>query len=216
MKKLFLLLSVGIFLSGCAGIKYSHVSPEAENFHPETIAVLPVMIGDYQSAAGTVDNVVSQLLVDTGWFVNVIDAIALKNRLSASESLSRDLTEYLQKLNILGISDKNLAGKIADALRVDSFFLTSVTSWGYGRMEGNKVGRVGLGVKFICGNSGLVMWKANHEEVEDYWVIKPDLEKLSSEVMKRLLKEMPHSSTVENFDNDNVSESGKTENMPIE
>lgn len=192
MKKFFLLFCIGILVSSCAGINYSHVSPEAHDFHPQTIAVLPVIVGNYQSATGVADNAVSQALVNTGLFTDLIDALSLKEQLSASRDLSTDMIEYVQKLNTLGISDKELAQKIADALNVDALFLTYVTSWGYGRLEGNKVGRAGLGVKLICGKSGLIMWKANHEKIESYWFIKPDLAQLSEEVLESLLAEMPH------------------------
>jgi hypothetical protein len=192
MKKLFFLFFMGLFVCGCAGLKYSYVSPEAQDFHPQTIAVLPVMVGDYPSASNTIDNVVSQALANTGWFANIIDALSLKNQLSVSQDLSNDMTNYIQKLNTLGVSDKELAKKIADTLNVDALFLTSVTSWEYGRYEGDKVGKVGLGVKLICGKSGIIMWKGNHEEIESYWVIKPDLEDISEEVMESLLSEMPH------------------------
>ncbi|MFH1672432.1 MAG: hypothetical protein ABIF87_03255 [Pseudomonadota bacterium] len=192
MKKSFLLFCMGVLVSGCAGINYSHVCPEAHDFHPQTIAVLPVMVGNYQSAEGVADNAVSQALVDTGLFTSVIDASSLREQLSASRDLSADVSEYIQKLNTLGVSDKELAQKIADTLNVDALFLTYVTSWGYGRLDGNKVGRSGLGIKLICGKTGLIMWKANHEEVESYWFIKPDLAELSEEVLEPLLAEMPH------------------------
>ena len=192
MKKLLFLLSIGALVTGCAGINYSYVSPEAHDFHPETIAVLPVIVGNYEAAAGVADNAVSQALVETGLFANIIDASSLKDQLSASRNLSSDVSDYVQKLNTIGISDKELAKKIAATLEVDALFLTCVTSWGYGRLGGNKVGRAGLVVKLICGKSGVIMWKANHEEVEEYWFIKPNLVELSGKVLGSLLVEMPH------------------------
>lgn len=192
MKKLLFLLCMGILASGCAGINYSYVSPEAKNFHPQSMAILPVMVGDYQAAGEVIDKVVSDEVVDTEWFSYVVDSIALRNQLSTSPALGNDVVAYIQKLTTLDISDEETAKKIANTLKVDALFLASVTSWGYelGK-EDVKIGKVGLGIKLVCGKKGIIIWKANHEEIEDYWLIKPSLADIAEEVMEELLDEMP-------------------------
>lgn len=63
---------------------------------------------------------------------------------------------------------------------------------GIGRSEGNKIARVGLGLKLIDASRGTIIWKANHEKVEEYWALKPSMEKMAEELMSVLMKEMPH------------------------
>ncbi len=192
MKNLVLLFCMGVLACGCAAVDYSTVSPEAQDFHPQSIAVLPVMVGEHLSAVDVVDQTVSNALVQTGWFAQVVDPGSVRGQLAASPELSTEMTDYIQKLTTLGMSDKDLAGKMAETLKVDAFLLTSVTSWGYGRLEGNKIGKVGLALQLISGKDGGVVWKASHEKIEDYWVVKPDLAELTKDVMELLLKKMPH------------------------
>lgn len=192
MRKFVLLLCLAILSSGCAGVNYSSVHPEARDFHPQAIGILPVIAGDHLSAADVADKTVSESVAKTGWFPQVVDAGSTRSQLAASQDLSAQATAYIQKLTTLGISDKDLAGKIAETMKVDALLLASVTSWGYGRLEGNKIGKVGLALQLISAKSGVVLWKASHEKTQKYWVIKPDLGELALEVMEQLLKEIPH------------------------
>lgn len=191
MKRLlFVIAALGF--AGCAGINFSQVSPDAKDFHPKTIAVLPAIVGGYEPARDIIDIVVSQSLSKTGWYDNIADAVTIKTRVSSSPELAANIGNYIQQLNTLGVSEPTLTAKLRESLQTDALFLVYVTSWGYGRLEGNKVARVGLGVRLIDASKGTVIWKANHELIEEYWVIKPDLDKMADKLMKLLLKEMPH------------------------
>jgi len=191
IKRLFFVI-VALSFAGCSSIKFSQISPEAKDFHPKTIAVLPATVGQYEAARDVVDTIVSQSLVKTGWYDNIADAATIKTQLTNSPELANNIGNYIQQLNTLGISDPALAAKLRESLHTDALFLAYVTSWGYGRMEGNKVARVGLGVKLVDASKGTVMWKASHEFIEEYWVIKPTLDKMAEKLMIFLLKKMPH------------------------
>jgi hypothetical protein len=54
------------------------------------------------------------------------------------------------------------------------------------------VARVGLGVKLVDASKGTVIWKANHELVEEYTLFRPKLNKMTDELLAMLFKEMPH------------------------
>ncbi len=179
-------------LAGCAGLNFSQMSPEAKEFHPKTIAVLPATIGEHESARDVVEAVVAKKLSESMWYGSVIDAAAVKKMITESKELGDNVQNYLQQVNTLGTSDAALTQKLRDGLQVDALFLTYVTSWEYGRMEGNKVAKVGLGIKLVDAATGVVVWKANHELIDEYLAVKPSLDRLSEKLMKRLMKEMPH------------------------
>jgi hypothetical protein len=186
---LFLLLA---YLTGCSTINYSQLSPDSKQFHPKSIAVLPATIGEFEASREIIETAVSEKLVKTKWFASVVDTRNIKTRMSQSSEISDKLGKYIQQLNALGVSDPGLALQLRDSLKTDALFLTYVTSWGYGRQDGNKVAKVGLGVKLIDSSKGTVIWKANHELVEEYTIFKPKLNKMTDELLTMLLKEMPH------------------------
>jgi curli biogenesis system outer membrane secretion channel CsgG len=181
-----------VVFTGCAGVEFSQTSPEAKDFHPSSIAVLPSTVGSYEASRDIADNMISTKLAKTQWFQNTLDARVLKERMSTEKELSDDVSTYMQKLNTLGVSDIALAQKLKASLESDALFHAYITAWEYGREEGNKVARVGVGLKLVDASTGTVVWKANHELVEDYLVAKPSLDKLFDRLLDDLLERMPH------------------------
>lgn len=130
IKKMSLVIVVLLFtITGCSGIKFSQLSPDAKDFHPKTIAVLPATVGEHESARDTIDTVVSRKLAESHLFDNIADAVTIKGQIAASEDLSGDIQSYIQKLNTLGVSDPAISAKLKDALNSDALLLTYVTSW---------------------------------------------------------------------------------------
>lgn len=192
ISKQLLLVTMICFLDACSTLNYSQLNPDSKSFHPKTIAVLPANIGEHEGARDVIDPAVSLKLIKSKWYSNVVDASTVKTKLIQSSEISDELTKYVQQLNTLGISDPALVGKLREGLKTEALFLTSVTSWGYGRQDGNKVARVGIGVKLIDTTKGTVIWKANHELIEEYTLFKPKLNTMTDELLALLLKEMPH------------------------
>jgi len=186
------LFTILLSLSACSGLDFSHLSPDAAAFHPKRIAVFPETLGTHESARDVVNSTIKKILSEKGWYDDIIDADRIKNESHDPSELAKQLSDYIQQVNTLGQMDPEISRQLGIILKADAFFLSDVMSWGYGRLEGNKVCRVALGVKLIDADKGTVIWKANHELIEDYWVIKPKLDDVADELLSKIIKEMPH------------------------
>ena len=178
-------------LSACGGLRYSQVAPEAKNFHPKKVAILPADVGTYEEARGTVEQIFTGVLVDKKWFTDVVDATTIGNQLQSNEEYKRALLDYLVKLKTINASDGELSKKIGEASQVDAFFVINVDFWNYTKENDKKLGKVGLGIKMIEASTGKIMWKAGHHQAESYMLIKPDLADIAKDLIKTMVGEMP-------------------------
>jgi hypothetical protein len=181
-----------LILTACGGLRFSQVAPEAKNFHPQRVAVLPADVGTYEEARGSVEQVFAGVLVDKKWFTDVVDAQSITTQMQASEDYSKAMFDYLLRLKTVNISDPVLSKKIGDQSKVDAFFIINVDYWNYTRENDKKIGKVGLGIKMIETSTGKVMWKAGHHQEESYILIKPDLPDVAKSLVKTMSEEMPH------------------------
>jgi len=181
-----------LILSACGGLRFSQVAPEAKNFHPQRVAVLPADVGTYEEARGNVEQIFAGVLVEKKWFTDVVDAQTVSNQIQSSEDYSKALLDYLVRLKTVNISDPALSKKIGDRSKVDAFFVINVDYWNYTKENDKKIGKVGLGIKMIETSTGKIMWKAGHHEQESYIMIKPDLPDIARSLIKTMSEEMPH------------------------
>lgn len=179
-------------LLGCGGLRYSQVAPEAQDFHPKSIGVLPVDVGTYEEARGVIDQVIAGVLVETQWFTDVVAADTINNQLQSNEEFRRNYLDYLSKLKTVNFSDPELSRKIGDASKIDAFLIINVDYWNYTKENDDKVGKVGIGLKMVEASTGKIMWKAGHHESESYMLIKPKLPNVAKDLFKMMIKEMPH------------------------
>jgi hypothetical protein len=187
---LVILLFVTLF--GCGGLRYSQVAPEAKNFHPKAVGVLPVDVGTYEEARGVIDQVIAGVLVDTQWFTDVVAADTISNQLQSNEELRKVYLDYISKLKAVNFSDPEMSKKIGEISKVDAFLVINVDYWNYTKENEKKVAKVGIGIKMIDASSGKILWKAGHHEAEDYMLIKPKLPNVAKDLVKKMIKEMPH------------------------
>jgi hypothetical protein len=187
---LVILLFVTLF--GCGGLRYSQVAPEAKNFHPKAVGVLPVDVGTYEEARGVIDQVIAGVLVDTQWFTDVVAADTISNQLQSNEELRKVYLDYISKLKAVNFSDPEMSKKIGEISKVDAFLVINVDYWNYTKENEKKVAKVGIGIKMIDASSGKILWKAGHHEAEDYTLIKPKLPDVAKDLVKKMIKEMPH------------------------
>jgi hypothetical protein len=187
----FLVLSVMI-LFGCGGIRYSQVAPNAKDFHPKKIGVLSVDVGAFEEARDVIDKIIAGVLVNTGWFSDVVTSETINNRMRSDDELLKTVSDYIAKLKTVNFSDADLSTKIGEAYDIDAFLIVNVDYWHY-TVEGNdKVAKVGLGLKLVEAVTGDIIWKAGHHESEDYWFIKPALPDVADGLVNDMLDHMPH------------------------
>ena len=181
-----------LILSGCGGLRYSQVTPEAKDFHPKRIGVMPVDVGTYEEARGVIDQIIAGVLADKKWFTDVVAADTINGQLQSNEELRQIVLDYLAKLKAVNYSDPQLSEKIGELSQIDAFLVVNVDYWNYTVESGDKVAKVGLGMKMIDAASGKIMWKAGHHIAEDYMLIKPDLRDVAKALVKKMIAEMPH------------------------
>ena len=177
----------------CGGLRYSQVDPAAKDFHPQRIAIFPVVdVGTYEEARGDVEQIAASVLIEKKWFADVTDTASLKRQIQANEELRKAMTDYLSKLRSLTFTDPDLSRKIGELAKVDAFLLISVDSWNYAVENKDKVAKVSIGMKLIEASTGKIMWKAGQHKSESYILIKPDLPNVARSVVRDMVDYMPH------------------------
>jgi len=183
---------LALMLFGCGGLRYSQVAPEAKDFHPKTIGVLPVDVGTYEEARGVIDQVAAGVLVDKQWFTDVVAADTISNQIKSNDELQRVVFDYLSKLKTVNFSDPELSRKIGELSKIEAFLVINVDYWNYTKENDKKVAKVGIGIKMINAGTGAILWKAGHHEAEDYMLIRPKLPDVAKDLIKKMISEMPH------------------------
>jgi hypothetical protein len=118
-------------ISACGGLRYSQVDPEAGNFHPRRLGVLPVDVGTYEEARGTVDQMIAGVLTEKKWFNDVVAGDDINRQFHANEEFRAIMTDYMAKLKTVNFSDPQLSARIGELCQVDSFLVVSVDYWNY-------------------------------------------------------------------------------------
>ncbi|NQU03513.1 MAG: hypothetical protein HQ589_05135 [Syntrophaceae bacterium] len=190
--KLTFLVLVAAMLSACGGLRYSQVAPDAQNFKPESIGVLPVNVGAYEEARGIADQIISGVLVKKGWFANVVSPGKMKSQMDHSSELQKMIIDYLTKLETVNFSDPALSKGIGESYQMEAFLVVNIDFWNYTVEGSDKVAKVGFSIDLVEAKTGKIVWKAGHHEVEDYWLMKPDLSKLAQKVASMMIDAMPH------------------------
>jgi hypothetical protein len=183
-----LLLSI----PGCGGLRYSQVSPEAKDFHPQRIAVLPADATTFPEAKGTIDRLLAELLNERGWFSSVIGGETFGRRQETDAELRQAASEYLAKLDKVSFSDPALSSRIGVLIDVEALLLVRVDYWNYTTEKDTKVGKVSLCIMMIEAKTGKTIWTAIHHRISDYLIIKPDLTDMARGLIREMIGYMPH------------------------
>jgi len=181
-----------LIIFGCGGLRYSQVAPEAKDFHPQRIGILPVDVGTYEEARGIVDEIIAGDLVKRKWFQDVVAADSISRQFQSNEILRKTVLEYVAKLKTVNFSDPELSKKIGELTNVDAFLVVNLDYWQYTMENKDKLAKVGMGVKMIDAKKGSVLWKASHHEAESYMWIKPELATVAKKLASVMMDEMPH------------------------
>ena len=188
---IFLLAALVVFF-GCGGIRFSHLSPEAQDFHPQSVAILDIGAGGYEEAREAVDRIVTGELTDKGWFQSVLSVQAVQAMFREKELLRKASEDYLAKLNAVNFSDPELSRQISEQARIDAFLLVNIDYWYYTKEADRDVAKVGLGMRMIAARTGALIWKAGHHLSVDYRFSKPELKSVAADVVKQMVGVMPH------------------------
>jgi hypothetical protein len=179
-------------LGGCGGIRFSQVAPEAKDFRPQSVALLSLDVGGYEEVREVVDGLVASELAEKKWFRTVVSAQKFQNMLQDSEDLRKTAADYLAKLKTVNFSDPELSRKIGKMAGIDAFVVVSVDYWYYTKEGDKNIAKVGLGIKMIKADTGALIWKAGHNLARDYVFMKPDLSGIAGDVVKQMIRFMPH------------------------
>ncbi len=183
-----LLLSI----PSCGGLRYSQVSPEAKDFHPRRIAVLPADATTFPEAKEAVDRLFAGLLNERGWFSSVIGGETFGRRLETDAELRQATSEYLAKLDKVSFSDPALSSRIGVLIDVEALLLVRVDYWNYTTEKDTKIGKISLYIMMIEAKTGKTVWTASHHRISDYLIIKPDLSVVARDLIREMIGQMPH------------------------
>lgn len=187
---LLAILLAGIL--GCGGLRYNRVAPEAKDFHPRRIVVLPAEARAFPEARGIVDKVFAEVLNEQGWFTSVTGGEALLRRLETDADLRQTVQEYLAKRDKVTFSDPELSARIGALTGADALLLIRVDYWNYTTENDDKVGKVGVSIEMIDPRQGNTLWSAGHSRADAYLLIKPELPDVARNLLRQMVAAMPH------------------------
>ena len=177
---------------GCGGLRYSDLSPEAKDFLPKRIAVLPANARMFPEAKGSVDRLFAETLGERKWFASVVGGEEIGRRLERDGQLRQSVEEYLTKLDKVSFSDPALSGRIGELTGAEAVVLVRVDYWNYATEKDTKVGKVGLSLRLIDAATGKIVWAAGHHRASEYRIIKPDLPDVARDLIREMIGYMPH------------------------
>lgn len=184
-------MTLVMLLGGCGGLQEVWEGPGARVFRPQSIAVLPPMASQYDSAREDIQEVLAGALNRQGTIERVVSPENVTDIFQASKEAFDSLVFYFSRLEMTGQSDKESAIKLGKALNVESFLVVRVNSWEYVRKEGDNVGRVGMSLRLIDATTGTTVWKARHERSNSYMFVKPSLKDIAKDLADEMIKYMP-------------------------
>jgi hypothetical protein len=180
-------------IPGCGGgLRYSQVAPEAKDFHPRRVAILPAETTAFPEAKGIIDRLFSESLSERGWFKAVVGGEELGRRLEKDAELRQVTEDYLAKRDKVSFSDPALSGRIGVLTDTEALLLVRVDYWNYTTEKDNKVGKVSLSITMIEAQTGKTLWTAVHHRISDYVIIKPGLPAVARDLIREMIGYMPH------------------------
>lgn len=190
IKAVIAILCLGIL--GCGGLRFSEISPDARNFHPRRIAVLPADTTAFAEAKGVVDRLFAEALIERQWFSEVVGGEAVGRRLESDEDFRKVVAGYLAKRANVSFSDPELSGRIGGLTGTDAFLLVRVDYWNYTTENDKKLAKVSLSITMVEAKTGKALWMASHHKISEYLIIRPDLPDVARDLIREMIGYMPH------------------------
>lgn len=189
IKAVIAILCLGIL--GCGGLRFSEISPDARDFHPRRIAVLPADTTAFAEAKGVVDRLFAEALIERQWF-DVVGGEAVGRRLESDEAFRKVVAGYLAKRANVSFSDPELSGRIGGLTGTDAFLLVRVDYWNYATENDKKMAKVSLSITMVEAKTGKALWMAAHHKISEYLIIRPDLPDVAKDLIREMIGYMPH------------------------
>jgi len=183
---------IAFLFLGCGGLRYSEVSPEARDFHPRRVAVLPADTRAFAEAKGDIDRLFAEVLSERKWFADVVGGEAIGRRLESDETFRQVITDYLAKLANVRFSDPAMSGRLGELTGAEAFLLVRVDYWNYTTENDKKIAKVSLTITMIEAKTGKTIWTAVHNKISDYMILKPDLPDVARALIREMIGYMPH------------------------
>ncbi|MGH7233706.1 MAG: hypothetical protein ACREJU_20440 [Nitrospiraceae bacterium] len=178
-------------LAGCGGLQETWEGPGAASFRPTSIAVLPPIIGSLEGSRDLAHEVVTNALKKSKRYPVVVDPEQVNGILINSIETREVFAGYLSLLETAGISEKDAAMKLGQALKADAIMIVRVNAWEYTRLEGDNIARVSMGLRLVDTRHGAIIWRGRHEKKEGYIFFRPDLKDLASDLAEYMIKYIP-------------------------
>ncbi len=181
-----------LVILGCGGLRFSEISPDARDFHPRRIAVLPADTTAFAEAKGVVDRLFAEALIERQWFTDVVGGEAVGRRLESDEAFRKVVAGYLAKRASVSFSDPELSGGIGGLTGTEAFLLVRVDYWNYMTENDKKLAKVSLSITMIEAKTGKALWTAAHHKISEYLIIRPDLPAVARDLIREMVGYMPH------------------------
>lgn len=182
-----LLLSVAVFLSGCAS-SYStaYVQPKSITAKKRHIAILPLVNNtSYPRAGQSVGDILTTELYATKRFT-IMERTALKSAIRGNVS---DLAQVI---------DKSVAIQAGKKLGVDTVVYGSVTEYRYKRGL-DQSPAVGVNLRMVDVDTGTVMWASSMSKAgRCFFTCEDSLNRISQMVCRSMVEDMID--TLDNMD----------------
>lgn len=177
-------------LASCSGLQEMWEGPASRDFHPKTVAILPIS-GTYDSAREDVEEIVAKALIKSGKVERVVPPEQVTDTFQATKDAFDALVTYFTRMETTGQSDKQSAVRIGHALNADSLLVVKVNAWEYTREEGDNIARVGLSMRLIDAINGAIVWKGRHQVQESYLWMRPEMKDLATRLTSEMIRFMP-------------------------
>ena len=177
---------------GCGELRYLWVSPDARDFHPRRVAILPADTTAFAAAKGDIDRIFTEVLSERKWFANVVGGEAIARRMESDETFRQVVRDYLAKLANVSFSDPAMSKRLGEMAGVDAFILVRVDYWNYTTEDDEKVGKVSLNVTLVDAETGKTIWTAGHHRTSGARIIKPELPSVARDLIREMVGYMPH------------------------
>lgn len=165
--------------------------PGADSFRPKSIAVLPPIIGDYEAARESAQDVLMSSLKKTKRYERVLSRDEVNTTFQTSKDALSALVAYFTQLEATGQSEKEAAIKLGQLLQAEALLVVKVHAWEYTRSEGDNLAKVEFSVRLVEVKNGSVIWKARHPYTKGYLFFKPSIRNLAQDLSDYIINQVP-------------------------